>query len=65
MVGSRLKRLRLLMKAGDLVCFPRMDSAMAIVMETNPSVAKVKYICPKKGVQWTPLEYLQVVNESR
>ncbi len=53
------------MKVGDLVCCPRMDSAMALVMETNPSVAKVKYLCAKKGVQWTPVEYLEVINESR
>ena len=50
---------------------------MALVLETNPSqdtcetlgicptVAKVKFLCDKKGVQWTPLEYLRVVNESR
>ena len=53
------------MKVGDLVSCPRMNSAMALVLETNPTVAKVKFLCDKKGVQWTPLEYLRVVNESR
>ena len=64
-------------KVGYLVSCPRMNSAMALVLETNPSqdtcetlgicptVAKVKFLCDKKGVQWTPLEYLRVVNESR
>ena len=53
------------MKVGDLVSCPRMDSAIALVLEINPSVAKVKFLCAKKGVQWTPLEFLKVINESR
>ena len=68
------------MKVGDLVRIKyrtEQDNTVALVLETNPSqhtcatldinptVAKLKYCCSKRGVQWTPFEFLEMVNESR
>jgi len=65
------------MKVGDLVRIPKQDNTVALVLDTNPSqhtcetlginptVAKLKYCCAKRGIQWTPLQFLEMVNESR
>jgi hypothetical protein len=56
---------RLSMKVGDLVRIPKQDNTVALVLEVNPAVAKLKYCCHKRGIQWTPLMFLEMVNESR
>ena len=53
------------MKIGDLVRIPKQDNTVALVLDINPTVAKLKYCCPKRGIQWTPLQFLEIVSESR